>query len=285
LLSWGLHRFCRSLYAGLRSPESDDSVNPAWPKRWTACILGLVLMMFIAGIALVGMTHQIAWLATSEEPLLESTGRSRSPYRIARDVQKNLSLTVVNRAYNLEERFPPGATLAPDGTLLYGWPVSLLPSLDEKAVYESINKEVPWNHPDNKEPMSRQLEVFYSPGYDDETRVTEEGYGTIRFAANSHLLYPGSRVRIRDITDGADNTLLFGEVNARFQAWGSPYNLRDPLLGLNRSPNGFGSPWQGTVTMSFASGRVESINEDIDPHVLHALATPRGGETISDDDF
>lgn len=42
-----------------------------WPWRATAAVTGLVLAMFVAGTGLVGIAHQIGWLVTSPEPLLE----------------------------------------------------------------------------------------------------------------------------------------------------------------------------------------------------------------------
>lgn len=42
-----------------------------WPWRATAAVTGLVLAMFVAGTGLVGIAHQIGWLATSPEPIFE----------------------------------------------------------------------------------------------------------------------------------------------------------------------------------------------------------------------
>lgn len=42
-----------------------------WPWRATAAVTGLLMAMFVAGTGLVGIAHQIGWLATSPEPVLE----------------------------------------------------------------------------------------------------------------------------------------------------------------------------------------------------------------------
>lgn len=77
------------------------------------------------------------------------------------------------------------------------------------------------------------------------------------------------------ISDGTSNTLLIGEVDANFEPWGKPGNWRDPALGLNRSPHGFGCR-RGSRLVYFvmADGSVRSIRDDVDPEVLRALATP-----------
>jgi prepilin-type processing-associated H-X9-DG protein len=90
-----------------------------------------------------------------------------------------------------------------------------------------------------------------------------------------------------DITDGLSNTLLAGEVNGNFKPWGYPANWRDPALGINKSPDGFGSPWRRRkgANFLFADGSIHFIQDDIDPVILKALSTPDGGETSNSDDF
>jgi len=53
--------------------------TPATPgqKRWTIMGVGLIVLMFLCGIAAVGMVHQAAWLATSPQPLAENNYRLR----------------------------------------------------------------------------------------------------------------------------------------------------------------------------------------------------------------
>jgi len=71
VLAGGLHAFCGWLYGQMQTP-AEGQVPRAWRKRWTASILGVVVLMFVAGIAAVGVTHQTAWLANSPRPLFET---------------------------------------------------------------------------------------------------------------------------------------------------------------------------------------------------------------------
>ena len=66
--------------------------------------------------------------------------------------------------------------------------------------------------------------------------------------------------------------------------WGQPGNSRDPRRGLDpASPESFGGPWEnGMVQVVFADGHVGTVSPDIDPRLLDAIATPRGGETVTD---
>jgi hypothetical protein len=92
-------------------------------------------------------------------------------------------------------------------------------------------------------------------------------------------------LRFKEFSDGLSNTLLSGEAVSEPMAWGSPVNWRDPRLGVNRSRDGFGGPWRTTPGAGFVmgDGSTRFINEEIDPRVLEALATPSGGEKVDTD--
>src|SRR5262249_21408540 len=56
-LSYGRYSFVRGHSSG-------------WKLRWSLAIVVFMFILFAAGISLVGVTHQAAWLMTSDEPLL-----------------------------------------------------------------------------------------------------------------------------------------------------------------------------------------------------------------------
>ncbi|HSG72035.1 MAG TPA: hypothetical protein VLA12_16575, partial [Planctomycetaceae bacterium] len=83
-----------------------------------------------------------------------------------------------------------------------------------------------------------------------------------------------------EITDGTSYTILAGEINEGFVAWGTPINTRDPAKGLNKGPETFGSPYPSGVQLLLVDGSVQLLSNDIDLTVLKALATPTGGESV-----
>jgi ABC-type uncharacterized transport system permease subunit len=58
LLTVGLHQFASWLYALMRDLTAAASSNGRrWHWRWTGWMIGGVLLMFVAGLAIVGMTQ------------------------------------------------------------------------------------------------------------------------------------------------------------------------------------------------------------------------------------
>lgn len=71
VFGFGLHFGLRWLYRSLRPVV--DPAAPGWQPRWTASVVGLVCLLFAASIATVGTIHQLGWIFTSNEPLLQSS--------------------------------------------------------------------------------------------------------------------------------------------------------------------------------------------------------------------
>jgi len=65
-LGVGGHYFARWLWRQM-APEARP-----WRPQWSALGLGAVLLLFVAGIATIGITHQTAWLFTARQPFLVS---------------------------------------------------------------------------------------------------------------------------------------------------------------------------------------------------------------------
>ncbi len=76
------------------------------------------------------------------------------------------------------------------------------------------------------------------------------------------------------VKNAGSRLILYGEASHGFMAWGDPANVRDPMLGLNRSPAGFGSASEQGVNFLMADGSTCYLSNDIDPRVLAALASP-----------
>jgi hypothetical protein len=270
LLTLGVHGFCRWF---------STAWHAAQPWRWRLSLSGvsILLLIALASIAALGITHQLVWLATTKERLRDSDGLRQAAARTqSTNNMKNIALGI----HSYDEKhlhLPFGSTFDSQGRGLHGWQTLILPDFDQLALYEKIDLQQPWNAPVNVEFMKALIVAYQNPAIaqykPDESALTH-------YAGNVHVLGP-TRISLKDITDGAANTFLLGEVTHKFKPWGQPGNWRDPMLGMNKSPDGFGSPYKrGMVLMTMADASVHMIREDISPEVLKALTTPRGGETV-----
>ena len=235
-----------------------------WKPRWTLSLAGMLFVMFTAGTAMIAVVHQVGWLATSEEPLRTEQIRGSNPH----NELKNLSIAVHNYT-DVNDTFPPGGTFTEDGRMLHGWATHLLPYIPYDA--RAIDMSKPWTDPVHRDVFRSVLPAFLNSELEGPPIRDEAGYGLNHYAANRRVFPSGQGLPpVRSA-----ETILFGEVNAGFKPWGHPLNTRDPAIGLNRSPHGFGgSPGSGGVHFAMGDGSVRFVNDDVSPEVLRALATP-----------
>ena len=64
LLLFGAHFFFTWLARAWQAGQPD--ARP-WRKRWTVSFMSLVLLIFVAGTAMVGVTHQVVWLSMTPD--------------------------------------------------------------------------------------------------------------------------------------------------------------------------------------------------------------------------
>lgn len=313
---FGLHRTMRWLLSQMASKIA--GIPDRWRFRSTLALSLGVILLFAAGTAMVGASHQIVWLITSDEQQTEGRRRSAAPVRgfildarrAAFVSQRRNNLKSIGLAMgNVDDVYgslPPGGTMNNRGRLLHGWPAFLCGYMSYTSA--EIDFTVPWNEPPNARLFRCAVYEFVNPRIPEV--FDDEGFGLSHVAGNVHVFpivlvsqdrptSPNEKasdagdetgrpvgVRLDEITDGTTHTLLVGEVAERFKPWGHPANVRDPSLGINQSPDGFGGlPGDGGAQFVMCDGSVRFINEHVDPKVLRALSTSSGGEAVSEDDL
>ena len=157
---------------------------------------------------------------------------------------------------------------------MMSWQASILPDMYQAPLYHLIKTDFAWNSPQNQPVFSTSIVQYLNPGIPDQAGAVSH------YAGNSQVFLMNKGLSFRDITDGLTNTIFVGEVATGFKPWADPTNVRDPALGLGKSPEQFGGPYPRGVNFLLCDGSVHFISENIDPKILKALATPAGGELI-----
>jgi hypothetical protein len=244
----GCHWFGRWLWGNLQ-PES-----PPWRWRWTARVVAVVVFLFVAGTAAVGIVHQSLWLATSKERLIENPMRINDRFGSADNMKK---MGVAAYDHTDKTTFLPTSTFTPDGRPMHSWQTALLPYLEQNDLYSQFYLSKPWDHPDNRRAINTPVKTFLYPGI--EPFETSSGLPASHYSANVLTIGGNRPRRFSDFVDkGTENTILFGEAVSNPRAWADPLNWRDPRLPLGH-PYGFGGPL-GKTQFAFADGSVRTVD-------------------------
>jgi hypothetical protein len=181
--------------------------------------------------------------------------------------------------------FPPGGIYTAEGQPYNSWMTALLPYMDQLPLYQQINPNEPWTSTVNQPVFQNIVPQYLNPAVtaSNQDAAMVNGLGAAHYAGNSQLLRDNGSTGFRDITDGSSNTLMAAEVSTGFMAWGDPANRRDPALGFGNTPTQFGGPHDegATINIVLTDGSVRMISTNIDPELLKALASPDGGEPVS----
>ena len=93
--------------------RSGDAPVVAWRWRWTLSLVSLVLVLFAAGTAVVGIVHQATWLARSPEPMYR-TGSVKSRKIMCasnlRQISQSLNLYASQNGGRYPDNFRPLVT-------------------------------------------------------------------------------------------------------------------------------------------------------------------------------
>jgi hypothetical protein len=281
LFTFGANSFFKWYFA--HTGQSTAAARRQWQFRWTRTLVATLVLMFVSGIAAVGLTHQVAWIVTSPEPPLLVRGSIRDAASRTQSLYNLKQIGIATHFCNdAKGAMPAGVITDAHGRMLHGWQTGLLPYIEQEALYQQIRLDLPWSHAANAKPLQTAIRTFLQPQVRDHANA--DGYALSHYAGNVRVLGGDMARRIpADFPDGLSTTLLAGEAAGNFKPWGHPANWRDPALGLNKTPDGFGSAGRQTVQFVMADASVRSISDTVSPTVLKALSTPDGGEKIPDD--
>ena len=282
-----------------RRPSGSGKVSPKPRPRTTAKVdppnrLGPVLIIAVCcvGVLIVGAFIMMGLLFPAARQAAEgqlsdaaTTDGATTDVEAAKVAKKRLR-QIGLAAFNFHDtwsQFPPLLPrLGQDGA----WQVpasfhtSLLPFVDQEPLFQRVDKTQPWDAPANAAVFQTAVPEFLHPA--QSAAAVQGGYAPTHWVVNSRLQDEnGKGLALRNITDGSSNTVLTGQIDAAFPAWGDPQaTRRDPANGFGGGPTAFGGGGTDGPFVLLADGSARRVSPNIDPAIAKALATPGGGEPI-----
>lgn len=171
--------------------------------------------------------------------------------------------------------FPTSVTADDDGRQLFGWRAAAFREWPSHDLYRTYRFDVPWDDLANSAVSSYETTgYFYWCPSGDGRRTKATDYVAV---IGPHTAWPDGRgLRLEEITDGPENTILVVEVDDSGIPWMEPRDFTlDEFLARGGSRRHAG--WFNAL---FADGRVRRIRQDVDRQTLKALLTIDGGETV-----
>jgi prepilin-type processing-associated H-X9-DG protein len=254
-----------------RRRDDDDSDDRPRPKKSGGA--GLIIALVVGGVALVMLCvigGLFALLLPAVQKVREAaarTGDSNNLKQIALGMHNEHSMYnqwTVPYAHDEKGKAYPTNSFR----------VSLLPYIEQDALYRSFDLTQPWDSPRNRPYSSTMVRPYQT--------VLDEAPGTntpYRAFVGGGALFEadGKPVRLTDIADGSSNTIML--VHATEQVpWAQPMELPYapaaplPPLGHPKLPGG--------ANVLMADGSVRFLKADTPEHVVRALITRAGGEQL-----
>lgn len=184
-----------------------------------------------------------------------------------------LALQVYERVYHV---FPPAFTTDADGKALHSWRTLILPYLEEKQLYESIDLAKPWNDPANAKACKTNVEMYRCPSNTEPNADTTY----LAIVGPNSCLRPGEPRKLSEITDGASQTLMLIEVDSDHAVpWMSPVDADEQLV-MDLGPNSKLAHNPG-FHAAFVDGHVSYLGADTPGDLRRALITIAGGDKLT----
>ncbi|MEZ6130674.1 MAG: DUF1559 domain-containing protein [Planctomycetaceae bacterium] len=175
------------------------------------------------------------------------------------------------------------------------WRVTLLPLMDQEALYARYNQDATWDHSSNLPLAEERVPPLDCPGR--PVRVNEQNEFLTAYSAMTGpgaAFETGRYFRMLDfVGDGAANTLMVTEACGKQIVWMEPKDVstEGEVLQINapgpqiHQSNGIASSYHlGGANMLMADGSVRFVSQAVDKELLEKIVT-RNGEPLLECEF
>jgi hypothetical protein len=177
--------------------------------------------------------------------------------------------------HSAHKSFPLPASMSADGKPLLSWRVAILPYLGEERLYQQFHLDEPWDSPNNRPLLQNMPSVYRTPA----TKNKEPGRTNYLLPVGNGAGFTADKpTELKDITDGASNTIMVVEVDDDHAVpWTKPddwqFDPQHPSSGLAQFIN-------GRFNAALFDGSVRVVSKALDPNSLKALFTRAGGDIV-----
>jgi len=249
-------------------------------KRSPGWVVVIVILVAALGALVICGGFMAALMLPAVQAAREAARRSKCSNQLR---QIGLAMHNYHDSFGC---FPPAYIPDDKGRPMHSWRVLILPFMEEGALYDQYDFDEPWDGPNNRALAARSRGPFYHCPSDtggnpsDTSYVMLVGKGTISDGAKA--------TRLAKIEDGTSSTILIVEVAASGINWMEPRDLDVDKIGLginDGTPGGISSRHLGGAQVLFCNGGTDFLDNTIDPDVMEAMSTIRGGEPVDRLDF
>jgi prepilin-type processing-associated H-X9-DG protein len=170
--------------------------------------------------------------------------------------------------------FPPPYTVDEQGTPLHSWRTLILPQLGQQAIYLQIDQNQPWDSAANARLRTTSIPAFQCPS--DPTGTC----AYVGIVGPGAFFDPTQTVSMRDISDGASNTIALVESKGIAKHWMEPVdlNLTTMTLSINGAQPAASSFHPGGVNVAMADVSLRFVANAVSPPRLQSQITRAGGD-------
>jgi hypothetical protein len=150
---------------------------------------------------------------------------ARESERRSQCINNVYQLSLALHQYESEHgHLPPAYIVGPDGKLWHSWRVLILPYLGRKDLFDAYNFDEPWDGPNNSKLAQKMPKIYQCPSDPNSYRNAIANYFAI---TGDKTVWPNDKsVKLSDITDGKDKTILLVEMPNSGINWLEPRDIK-----------------------------------------------------------
>jgi prepilin-type processing-associated H-X9-DG protein len=184
--------------------------------------------------------------------------------------QIGLALRNYHDAYGC---FPPAYLADRNGRPIHSWRVLILPWLEQKAIYDRYRFDEPWDGPNNRKLHDLIVSPYVCPSHPRPGHST--AYAAV--VGPETAWRKTESMRLEDVDDGPEQTILLVEISAPSIHWMEPRDLEFDRMsftinGSNDSA-GLSSSHPGGANILLVDGAARWLSDRMAPKWLRALLT------------